>query len=147
MTDAAFTEADLAQAEQYDGLGPAYFAARRACESAMAAFDAEHMKPIVKKASDDLYEQLLETVQDHLWVNAEMNLQGKMYRMVDECVQALLGGREWALKRYVLGQYDCDKIRAAVAAHIPKELQDARIADLEAELKRVKSDLEWFRAR
>jgi hypothetical protein len=54
-------------------------------------------------------------------------------------------GERWALERYTLGKYgDGEKARAAVAAHIPKEIQDARIADLEAENKRLR---EWLDAR
>lgn len=148
MSEDVFTDADMAEAADYDALGPAYFAARRVCEGAMAAFDSEHMKPIVKKASDEFYEQLLASVQDYLWSNVEMNFQTKMYSMVDQTVRALLGGEEWALKRYALGsRYDCAKVREAVAKHVPKELQDARIVDLEDELKRLRSDLEWHRAR
>lgn len=146
--DAAFTAADLSEAEKYDGLGPAYFASRRVMEAVVEGLDAEHMTPVVKKASDELYDRLLETVQDHLWSNAEYNLQGKMYRMVDDCVKALLTGEGWALKRYALaGRYDCEKVREAVAAHIPRELQDARIADLEEDVKRLTSDLRFYRDR
>jgi hypothetical protein len=68
--------------------------------------------------------------------------------MVDDTVRALLGGNEWALKRYALGaRHDHGAIRAAVAKHIPAELQDARIADLEAEVDRLRKDLEWWRTR
>lgn len=149
MTDEPiFTEDDFAQARDYEGLGPAYFAARRTCEGAMAAFKAEHVEPLIKEASDAFYERLMTSVQDYLWSNAEMNLQGEMYRMVDQTVKALLGGADWALQRYALGErYDCAGVRAAVAKHVPKELQDARIADLEEELKRLRSDLEWHRGR
>lgn len=50
------------------------------------------------------------------------------------------------MDRYVLGQrYECEKIRAAIAKHIPEELQNARIADLEAENAKLKEDLEWAR--
>lgn len=147
MADDVFTADDLAKADEYDGLGPAYFAARHVCEGAMEAFQAEHMEPLLKDASDKFYKKLLDAVQEHLWSNAEMNLQSRMYQMVDRTVHALLGGEDWAIKRYVFGRYDCVATRAAVAKLIPKELQDARIADLEAELGKLRSDLEWHRAQ
>jgi len=80
--------------------------------------------------------------------DTESNLGLAMARMVDDTVRALLGGNEWALKRYALGgKHDCAAIRAAVAKHIPAELQDARLADLEAEVELLRKDLEWMRDR
>lgn len=143
MTDNLLNPADE------DGtLGPAYFAARRAVEQAMQPFTNEMLGPILKEATDAFYKKLQDTVESFLWLDAEMNLQGKMWRMVDETVKALLSGEEWAVKRYCLGpRYDHDKVRAATAKHIPQELQDARIADLQAENAQLAKDLEWHRRR
>lgn len=148
--EATFTDDDIAEGAAHPALGPAYFAARRVVEGAMAAFQDEHIeqhvKPIIKKTSDELYEHLMRTTQDYLWSNAEMNLQGEMWRMVDQIVKALLSGEGWAVKKYVLGErYDCDKVRATVAQHVPVELQDARIADLEAEVTRLTDEIAWLR--
>ncbi len=146
-TTADFTASDLAQGAENLTLGPSYFAARRVMEQSLEGFDTEHVKPVLKKASDELYEMLLEGVQDYLWSNAEWNLQGKMWRMVDQCVLSLLSGEEWAMKKYALGpRYDCEKVRATVAKHVPAELQDARIADLEHELERLREQLKWARS-
>lgn len=144
----AFTADDLAKGEEHLALGPAYFAARRVVEGALENFQAEHVEPWLKEATDALYEKLLGDVQNYLWSNAEMNLQGECYRMVDRCVLALLSGEEWAVRKYALGErYDCEKVREAIARHVPKELQDARIADMEDELKRLREDLKWHRNR
>lgn len=64
-----------------------------------------------------------------------------MWHQIDESVKALLSGEGWALRRYMLAdRYDNVKIRAAVAAVVPVELQNARVADLEKELAEVKAD-------
>ena len=147
MTDMDFlTDADIAEGTEHLTLGPAYFAARRVCASAIEAFEAEHMAPIVKKLTDEVTDKLWDVVRDHLWSDTEYNLQGQMWRMVDDCVKALLSGEEWAVRKFALGErYDCEKVRAAVAKHIPVELQDARIADLEKEVARLQESLKWAR--
>jgi hypothetical protein len=150
MTEAAITEEDIFQGTNMEVLGPAYFASRRAVQRFMEHFEAEHFKPltdkIVKQATDQIRETLWDDVATFFLSDAESNLQSNMWRQVDDCVQALLGGKEWALKRYALqGRYDDKAIREAVAKHIPKELQDMRVADLEAEVVRLKSDIEFYR--
>lgn len=147
---AEFTDDDLRQGQEHPALGPAYFAAQRVMAGAMAAFQAEHVeehvKPVIKRAADDLYEQLMRATKDYLWSNAEMNLQGEMWRMVDQIVKALLSGEGWALKKYALGErYDCEAVRATIARLVPEELQAARIADLEQEVKRLADQVAWLR--
>lgn len=69
-------------------------------------------------------------------------------RTVDDTVKALLSGKKWALERYCLGsRYDQDEVRRAIAAHIPKEIQDARIADLEAEVEKLNREIGYLRDR
>ena len=145
---AEFTADDIRQGEEHPTLGPAYFAANRVMAAAMAAFQEEHIDqhvaPIIKKASDDLYENVMRATQDYLFSNAEMNLQGEMWRMVDQIVKALLSGEGWAVKKYALGErYDCEAVRATLTRHVPAELQNARIADLEVEVKRLSDRLAW----
>lgn len=133
MNNDTMTAEDIAEAEKYSSLGPAYFAAQRICKRAMVAFEAEHMKPLVEEFAKQVQDVLWDSVRDSLWDDTEMNLQGRMWDLVDRTVKALLTGEQWALERYALGsRYDCAAIRAAVASHIPTELQDPRIADLEA---------------
>lgn len=127
-------------------LGPHYFAARAAAEEFMAKFEPEHFKPLIKKAADEFYSQMQESLEASLLSDVESNIQGTIWRQIDDSVRALMGGERWALERYALGtRYDCDKIREAVAKHIPAELQDKRVADLEAEVKRLSEQLEWHR--
>ena len=146
MTEADFTEADLKQGAQHLTLGPAYFAARRVCQAHLEAFEAEHMRPLIQKFTKELADEVWTTVQDSLWSDTEYNLQGQMWRMVDQCVLPLLSGEGWAVGKYALGErYDCEKVRATVAKHVPAELQDARVADLEAEVKKLREQLEWAR--
>jgi hypothetical protein len=87
-----------------------------------------------------------ESLEAYLLSDVESNLHTTIWHQIDESVQAILGGRQWALNKYMLGErYDCDKVREAVAKVVPKELQDARVADLEAEIVRLKEALEWAR--
>ena len=69
-------QAHLDKGAEHPALGPHYFAARDAVEKFMTKFEAEHFEPIVKKAANDLYGMLLDTVQSHLMFDAESNLQG-----------------------------------------------------------------------
>ena len=143
MTDNLLNPADE------DGtLGPAYFAARRIAERTTEHFTNEMLEPLLKQTVDALYSKLQDAINETLWGDTEANLQNKLWRMVDETVKALLSGEEWAVKYYCLGsRYDHDKVRAAIAKHIPQELQDARIADLQAENAQLAKDLEWHRRR
>jgi hypothetical protein len=136
----------LDKAAEHPTLGPHYFAARDAAEKFMADFEAENFSPLLKKAAETFMETMQESLENWLLSNVESNLQGTIWRQIDESVKALLSGERWALERYALGErYDCEKIRVAVAKHIPSELQDKRIADLEAENKRLREDLAWHR--
>ena len=134
------------EAKGYESLGPAYFAARRVVDAAVQDFQDKELEPLVKASVDAFYSKLQDAVETSLWSDAEMNLQGKMWHMVDETVKALLTGEKWALERYCLGsRYEHEKVRAAVAAHIPQELQDKRVADLEAQVLQLSKDLSWAR--
>lgn len=149
MTE-AITDDDIFEAESYTELGPAYFASRRAVQRFMEHFEAEQFRPlidgIVKKATDEIRDKLWDDVVTFFLSDVESNLQGSMWHQIDDSVQALLGGKEWALNRYALkDRYDDKAVREAVAKHIPAELQDKRVADLEAEVARLKSDLEFYR--
>jgi hypothetical protein len=136
----------LDQAEGYETLGPHYFAAREAAEKFMEHYEPKNFEPMIKKAANTFMEEMQTALEDWFLSNVESNLQGTIWRQIDDSVKALLGGEQWALKRYALGErYDCDKIRAAVAQHIPAELQDASLKDLEAENKRLKEDNDFLR--
>lgn len=144
----AFTPEDFAQSAEHGGLlGPAYFAARRVCERALADFQAEHAKPLVDDIVQNIADRLWDSVQSSLWGDVELNLQSQMWGMVDETVKALLSGQRWALERYALGsRYDHQAVRAAIAKHIPTELQDARIAELEAKIASLEESMKWARS-
>lgn len=144
----AFSDKSLTEGLQSPTLGPAYFEARDVAARYMEKFEAEHFKPLIDKMVDEVRERLWGDFQDFLLSDTELNLQGEMWRMVDGVVEAILGGKPWALNKYALGErHDCEAVRAAVAKHIPAELQDKRVADLEAELERLKRDIEFYRRR
>jgi hypothetical protein len=140
----------MKQGEQNPALGAAYFSATDAAEKFMAGFEAEQFKPLlekfVKQMSDQFTDVMWEKFQDWLIDDTQRNVQGHMWRDVDAIVTAILGGEPWILQKYVLGErYNCEKVRAAIAALIPAELQEKRMADLEAENKSLRESLEIYR--
>jgi hypothetical protein len=144
----SLTDADWAEAEGNDTLGPHYYASRRFCREATESFTSEMMEPLIKEAAEAFQHKLWDHVHDYLWMDTEFNLQGHMWRTVDDIVKALLGGNEWALKKYVLGErYDCESVRAEVAKHIPEELQAAEIKDLKAKVERLEEQNQFYRER
>jgi hypothetical protein len=143
-----FEADEIEQGTEMPNLGPAYFAARKSAEKFMAAFEAEHFKPMIDKFAQDFRDAMWSDVTAFFLSDTESNLQGEMWRHADNMVKHILAGEDWAIKKFVLGErYDCEKVRAAVAKQVPTELQDARVADLEAQLARLKSDLDFYRSR
>lgn len=143
-----FTPEEIKAGEQYDNLGPAYMAARASAERFMAAFEAEHFKPLIDKFANELQDRLWSAVASSLISDTENNLQSEMWRHADSMVEYVLSGEEWAMKRFVLGErYDCEKIRAKLASYVPKELQDKRIADLEKKVAELQESNDWLRRR
>ncbi len=145
-----FTEENIADGEANPTLGPAYFAARDFVGRVMVNFEEEHIKPladaVTKAVTDQITEKVWDAFRDGLLTDTEYNAQGHIWHLVDDTVKALLSGESWAIQRYPLAsRYDADKVREAVARHIPDELAKARIADLEAEIASLKQSLEWAR--
>jgi hypothetical protein len=147
MSDDVFTAEDLKQSDHYETLWPAYFAARRAAESLMGEHPSpEPLKKVADKMADELRTAIYQYFEDHMLSDLESNLQHHIRRMVEATVEALLTGKEWAMKQYPLGPYNrAEEIRAAVAKHGGDELQQKRIADLEKEVARLRESLEWAR--
>lgn len=128
-------------------LEPEYTRAQAFSEKLLKEFEAEHFKPIIKKLTDAVGEALWDMVRDSLIDDTSRNVAGHIQDRIESSIEALLGGKEWAIKKYVLEGYDRDKIREAVAQSIPNELQDLRIKDLEKEVTRLKESLEFHTRR
>jgi hypothetical protein len=142
IANASFTAEDIAEGEEYQSLGPEYFAARRVTERAMASFQDEHFKPLLDAFADQFADKLWDSVRDHLLSDTEMNLQTSVCGMVEGTIRALLTGEEWAMRRYPFCDYrDGEKIRKAIAEHSGDAVARARIADLEAEVARLTESL------
>lgn len=145
-----FAPDELAEGEEHPTLGPAYFAARKVAADFMEPFEAEHFKPLIEKFCGELQDQLWSKLEDHLLSDTESNLHSSLWRMVDGTINALLTGQPWALARYVIAteRYgEAPKVRAAIVGHCRDQIAEQRIADLEADLKRAREDMEWHRAR
>lgn len=150
MSDDIFTEDHLREAEKHNNLGPAYFAAGDAAKRFLAHWTEEHAetigKAIAKQVTDEITEKVWDAFRDWLLCDAEMNAATTMLRMVDGTVNALLSGKEWALKQYPLAKYhNGEAIRKAVAEHIGDEVARRRIEELEAEVARLSESLEFAR--
>jgi hypothetical protein len=145
MESPFITEADVQEGRE-STLGPAYFASRRVVEAALADLPDNVFEPIVKMFVDAAYERLQEAVEKSIWFDAEMNLQAKLYGGIDEVIASIIAGKDWAITRYGIDEARYGKgpaMREAIAKHLPQEMLDGRIADLEAEVKRLKEQLEW----
>lgn len=139
----------LDKGAEYPVLGPHYFAAKEVTEKFMMQFEAELFEPIIKKAADDLYSALHERLEQFLLSDVEQNLHGTIWHQIDASVNALMSGERWALERYALADKygDGAKVREAVAKHIPAEVRDGRVADLEKEVKRLSESLRYYQMR
>lgn len=150
MSDTAFELEDFKQAEQYNALGPAYFAARRIADQIMQGSDAEPLRKAVDVAVESLREKLYDVVEAHLLSDLECNVQGHIERISTSTVEALLIGEQWALDRFPLSKrYDGDLVRAAIVQHAGAALRDAYVSDLEKKIEALTADVvrlrEWIR--
>jgi len=146
MSDEAITSEDFQKGLEEPSLGPHYFSSRRFAEEIMKDVETTFFADALKKFSDELYRAMLEKTDDWLASDAEANMQSHIWRTIDDIVKGILSGEKWIVDRYALGsKYECERIRTTLAKHIQKELQDARIADLEAEVKRLQENIDWLR--
>lgn len=143
MADLTFTDEDIAIGPV---LGPEYRASQRFAEGVMADFQEEHLQPIIKMVADQVQDKLWDVARDWLLQDTETNVQGAVRDMVNQTVDALLTGKEWAMQRYPYADYSRgEEIRKAVAQHGGDELLMRRIADLEAEVAKQKETIDWLR--
>ncbi len=142
--DPVFTAEDMAFGEEHPVLGPHYAAGRKIADAFMEKFEADHFKPLVDKFTDDFRDKLWSDVETFLLSDVNSNLHGSMDRMVEGTVKAILTGEKWALDFYPLAQrHDGEKVREAVLTHCRDQITDMRVAELEAEVEKLKKDLEW----
>lgn len=141
--DLTFSDDDIAVGP---ALGPEYRASLRWSEAVTATLDPDQIKPIIDKAATDLQAAIWDATVDHLLCDTKHNAAGAVRYMVEQTVEALLTGKEWAMQRYPYADYSKgDEIRAAVAKHGGDELLMRRIADLEAELVKKEETIQWLR--
>lgn len=128
-------------------LSPAYFYSRDAAERFMRDFEAEHFKPMLEKFVKEFHDELWPKLSEYLASDTTYNLHAQMWQQVDATVEALMSGHQWALDRYCLNcKYgNGEEIRKAVAAHVAKEHQDARVVDLEKQVATLKEELAFLR--
>jgi hypothetical protein len=132
-------------------LGANYFAARAIAERFMKQFKVEYFekyyKEMAEKLADTIGDRMRQDLESFLLSDAESNLGGEIYRRVQRTINVLLSGEGSAFEEHIFRDYDCEAVRAGIAKCIPKQLQDARIVDLEKEVKRLQESLEMYRNR
>lgn len=141
MEIANFTEADTDCS-----LGAHYRASSRLANDMLQKFEAEHLKPLVERVADEFREKLWDDVRDWLLCDTELNVAGAVNQMVEQTVDALLTGEQWAMDRYPFADYSRgEKIRKAVAQHGGENLLSKRIADLESEIAKRDETIRFLR--
>lgn len=138
------------QANEMPALGGEYFEAREVAERFMAHWAEEHAEQfaeaIIKPVLDQVQDKVWDAFREFLMSDTEQNIQTEMRRMVESTVGALIGGDKWANVKYLQSPYgDGQKVRATLAKLHSDDIKDGRIADLEAEVERLKKDLEFYR--
>lgn len=129
----------------YTNLGPNYFASQLIAERFVKNFAIEHFEPLVKQFTDKFRDELWTDITSWLLADTESNLAIEIRNRVDRSVDALLGGNPNYIRQYVLGQYNDEEIRKAIAQHIPEELQDQRVLDLEKQVSSLTESLKYAR--
>ena len=143
MDNLTFTDDDIAIGRD---LGPEYRASQRFAEGVMKGFQDEHLQPLMKIIADEVQDKLWDVARDWLLQDTETNVHGAVRDMVNQTIDALLTGKEWAMQRYPYADYTRgEEIRKAVAKHGADDLLMARIADLEAEIAKQKETIDWLR--
>jgi len=141
-----YTTEQEAFAEECPTLGAEYRSAHEAAERFLAHWREEH----AQKLADDIMKPVMDIMQERVWdafrdwllSDTELNAANEMQRMVEDSVRALIGGKEWAGVKYIRpGAYRGDEVRATLAKLHADEIKDGRIADLEAEVDRLKEQL------
>ena len=137
----------LDDAKEYPTLGPNYFVGRRIAKEFMVNFETEMFKPLIDQFSKQFIDVVWEAFLDHLLDDTEHNLQNAIWRRIDICIEALMTGKHWAIERYALqAKYgEGVAIRKAVAEHIPHDIINARIVDLEKENADLKKSINTLR--
>ena len=143
MTDLTSTDEDIAVGPV---LGPEYRASQRFAEGVMKDFQDEHLQPLMKIIADEVQDKLWDVARDWLLQDTETNVHGAVRSMVEQTINALLTGKEWAMQRYPYADYSKgEEIRKAVAVHGGDELLMRRIADLETEVAKKEETIQWLR--
>ena len=81
-----------------------------------------------------------------LMIDTEMNLASHIQNQAEHCIDALILGDKDMLARYPYQEYERGrKLREALVQHCNDDILKMRISDLEAEVARLKDDLEFYR--
>lgn len=140
------------EANEHPSLGAEYFAARDAAQRFLAHWQQEHAEQlaesIMKPVMDAVQEQVWDAFRDWLLSDAEINAQTEMRHMVEDSVAALIGGDQWANRKYISPEgYRTEKVRETLAKLYSDEIKDARIRDLEIEVERLSQRLRFYENR
>ncbi len=144
------TQEDIENAKDIEYLGPAYVASHRIVEAALEKLEPEAFKDIAKPFVDAVYEKIQNAVESSILFDAQYNISGQVKDAIDGAINALLSGEEWALRQYVTEERHnnmAPKMRETIARLLPDHIMAARVADLEKQVERLKSQLDFAQGR
>lgn len=145
LTDDEFAGC-VQEAGGFQTLGPGYFAARRVADRMLAGFESDPFRKVIDGLTKKLADEVWQSIDYTLSSDMESSVQNQIWHTVDQIVRAILTGERWAVEKYALAErYDCEKVRETLARHVPVELQNKRIADLEARVAELDEQLRWAR--
>jgi len=146
----AYTQEENDFGNENPVLGAEYMVARDSVEGFLSHWQEEHAEKIatdiIQPIIDEVQSKVNEALVDYLLTDVEYNAASKMRDMVESSVRALIGGEEWANRKYIRPEgYQTEKVREALAKLYSDEIKDGRISDLEEQVKRLEENARFAR--
>ena len=127
-------------------LGEPYERASKKAAEMLEGFEPEMFSSIIDDAVKEFQNKLWDSVKDWLIDDTENNVQSHIWQTAERTIEAILGGNEWAIKRYVMGSNIAhEEIREALAEKLAPELIPARMADQQSKIEELRKSLEHAR--
>lgn len=126
-------------------MGPTYFAARRFTEHMLKGSAETDFNPLIKEITDRLYRNIQDSFENFLLNDTDANIQGYIWRLVDDIVEGMLKGEKWIIDRYALStRYPIEEVRKSLFQMAGDDLKGIYIAELKktiASLEGINRDL------
>lgn len=120
-----------------------------AAEEAVAAKFTGIVRKAIEGEIRELFDAELYVAMDRMADDLTGYVQHRVGEMVQEIIAALVQGSPDRLPerwREIVTRKNADDVRAALCTAMPREIMDGRIADLEAEVERLRETLDRRRS-